>query len=137
MWEKILIYVFAPILSALLLWIGWLIKKQIDLKEAQRKQQEEYSLSMSKVSEYLDATVATLVAITETLKVSLQCHNIEFQSMHDSGMINGESVEQMAKISLEIARLEENAASIEKLREMHSDPAPYSPQTKEHGKETA
>ena len=130
--ETLLIYIFAPILSALLLWIGWLIKQQIKAREEQRKQQEEYSLSMLKVSDYFDATLATLAVITESLKASLQCHDIEFQSMHDSGMMNGESVEQRSKISLEIARLEENLAKIAELREAHE---PHS--SIQHDKETA
>ena len=120
MTDKILIYIISPILAALLLWIGWLIKKQIDMKSAQQKQNEEFNMNMKKVSDCLDIMMGTMLAMTSTMKVSLQCHDVEFASLHNAGIINGESVEQRSNIAMEMEKLERVTEGIKEILKLHN-----------------
>jgi len=119
--ETIIIYIFAPIVSALLLWIGWLIKREIESRDSQKRQQKEYILTLKRTSDFQDLTLEALMTIMDSLKVDLQSNDVQFVSFHNSGIMNGESVEYREKIHDELEKLNAVSEKIKAARQSYTN----------------
>ena len=89
-----LIGLAGTIIATLLGWIGWLIKKRIDDSQTARESQEEMRLLIEQFVNNQEITLDIMRNIVKGVQITLKSDDLQFQSAHDSGLMNGESVEQ-------------------------------------------
>ena len=89
-----LIGLAGTIIATLLGWIGWLIKKRIDDSQTARESQEEMRLLIEQFVNNQEITLDIMRNIVKGVQITLKSDDLQFQSAHESGLMNGESVEQ-------------------------------------------
>lgn len=89
-----LIGLAGTVIATLLGWIGWLIKKRIDDSQTARESQEEMRLLIEQFVNNQEITLDIMRNIVKGVQITLKSDDLQFQSAHESGLMNGESVEQ-------------------------------------------
>ena len=84
--------VLGTIITTLLTWVGWLIKKRIDESKENTKYQEEMHLLISQFLDNQSLTLELIKEISRGLTLALKSDDLQFESFHKSGLMNGESV---------------------------------------------
>lgn len=116
--DKLLIYILAPILTALLSWIGLLIKRELETRDIRNKQQDDILAAIGNISLVMNTVVDSIIILSASVKVLSKCNEVELQSLHNSGVMNGQTEQQLNLIADEVRNLDElisRLQSIEKI----------------------
>lgn len=116
--DKLLIYILAPILTALLSWIGLLIKRELETRDTRNKQQDDILAAIGNISLVMNTVVDSIIILSASVKVLSKCNEVELQSLHNSGVMNGQTEQQLNLITDEVRNLDElisRLQSIEKI----------------------
>ena len=116
--DKLLIYILAPILTALLSWIGLLIKRELETRDIRDKQQDDILAAIGNMSLVMNTVVDSITILSASVKVLSKCNEVELQSLHNSGVMNGQTEQQLKLIADEVRNLDElisRLQSIEKI----------------------
>ena len=116
--DKLLIYILAPILTALLSWIGLLIKRELETRDIRDKQQDDILAAIGNISLVMNTVVDSITILSASVKVLSKCNEVELQSLHNSGVMNGQTEQQLKLIADEVRNLDElisRLQSIEKI----------------------
>jgi hypothetical protein len=116
--DKLLIYILAPILTALLSWIGLLIKRELETRDTRNKQQDDILAAIGNISLVMNTVVDSIIILSASVKVLSKCNEVELQSLHNSGVMNGQTEQQLNLIADEVRNLDElisRLQSIEKI----------------------
>ena len=116
--DKLLIYILAPILTALLSWIGLLIKRELETRDTRDKQQDDILAAIGNISFVMNTVVDSITILSASVKVLSKCNEVELQSLHNSGVMNGQTEQQLNLIADEVRNLDElisRLQSIEKI----------------------
>ena len=92
------ISVAGSIIATLLGWIGWLIKKRIDDSKANRQSQEETRVLIEQFVNNQEITLDVMKNLINGLQLTLKSDDLQFKSIYESGLMNGESVQQRKEI---------------------------------------
>lgn len=119
--DKLLIYILAPILTALLSWIGLLIKRELETRDTRDKQQDDILAAIGNISLVMNTVVDSITILSASVKVLSKCNEVELQSLHNSGVMNGQTEQQLNLIADEVRNLDElisRLQSIEKIQQV-------------------
>lgn len=119
--DKLLIYILAPILTALLSWIGLLIKRELETRDIRDKQQDDILAAIGNISLVMNTVVDSITILSASVKVLSKCNEVELQSLHNSGVMNGQTEQQLNLIADEVRNLDElisRLQSIEKIQQV-------------------
>ena len=119
--DKLLIYILAPILTALLSWIGLLIKRELETRDIRNKQQDDILAAIGNISLVMNTVVDSIIILSASVKVLSKCNEVELQSLHNSGVMNGQTEQQLNLIADEVRNLDElisRLQSIEKIQQV-------------------
>lgn len=105
MHEQLFQYIIYPIIGALLLWIGWLIKEQIEDNKKSRELERELHDTLNKFIKCQGLLLEGVRQIAEGLNIALKSDDLQFQHFHDAGIMNGESVQHRAEIDDQLVKL--------------------------------
>ena len=92
------ISVAGSIIATLLGWIGWLIKKRIDDSKMNRQSQEETRVLIEQFVNNQEITLDVMKNLINGLQLTLKSDDLQFKSIYESGLMNGESVQQRKEI---------------------------------------
>lgn len=109
-------YIVYPILAALLLWLGWLIKVQIENVQSSKKLNNEIYITLKTFHECQGVMLDSMRGISEGLMVALMSNDLQFQTFHDSGIMNGESVRHREQISEKLESLKQVVSNIQEMK---------------------
>lgn len=107
--------IVATTIATLLGWIGWLIKKRLEDSKQSGANQEEIRLLIEQFVRNQDVTLSVMKCMINGLQIALKSDDLQFQSAHDSGLMNGESVEQRRIIQKYLDDVQEMKESIDKV----------------------
>lgn len=104
------------IVAAIVSWIGWSIKDNINRKKTDQLFQDNQSKFNNNITHKLDSLInynikqykaidKRLDNITEGVQLALECNKITFKAFHESGILNGDSVEANNRIDNYISSL--------------------------------
>ena len=104
--------VLGTIITTLLTWVGWLIKKRIDESRENTKYQEEMHLLISQFLDNQSLTLELIREISKGLTLALKSDDLQFDSFHKSGLMNGESVAHREMIESYLKSVEDFDAKL-------------------------
>ena len=116
MTTAVLQYIVYPVIAALLLWIGWLIKLQIENVQSSKKLNNEIYVALQTFCKCQDVMLDSMKVISEGLIIALTSDELQFQKFHDTGIMNGESVRHMERISEKLDNLNRVIDNIDELK---------------------
>lgn len=107
--------IIATTIATLLGWIGWLVKKRLDDSKKSQANQEEMKLLIEQFVKNQDVTLSVMKCMIKGLQIALRSDDLQFQSAHNSGLMNGESVEQRKVIRSYMDEVNEMKESLNKV----------------------
>lgn len=110
-------YVIYPIIGALLLWIGWLVKEQIEDNKKSRQLEHKLHDTLNKFIKCQNLILEGVKQVAESLNVALKSDDMQFKYFHDAGIMNGESVQHRAEINDQLTKLSELVHDFDNLKE--------------------
>ena len=110
-----LIGLAGTVFATLLGWIGWLIKKRLDDSQTARESQEEMKLLIEQFVNNQEITLDIMRNIVKGVQITLKSDDLQFQSAHESGLMNGESVEQRKIINAYLDDMTEVEKKLDKI----------------------
>lgn len=116
--EQILVPVITVaggIITTLLGWIGWLIKKRLEDGKKSTQDQEEMKILIEQFVQNQDVTMAVIRCLVKGMQITLKSDDLQFQSAHESGLMNGESVEQRKVIQEYFDEVKEMGDKLDKI----------------------
>ena len=117
MHDQIFQYIIYPIIGALLLWIGWLIKVQLEDNKKSRELETELHETLNKFIKCQSLLLEGVKQIAEGLNTALKSDDLQFQHFHDSGIMNGESVQHRVEIRNQLNKLDNLIQGFEEMEE--------------------
>lgn len=96
---KGLFVLMSAILTALLGWIGWLVKNKIDENKSSEDTQTESMILMQQLLDNQRAYLQVLVELYKGVNLALSSDCLQFKAFHKSGLMNGDSEIQINKIN--------------------------------------
>lgn len=102
--------------TALLTWIGWLIKKRVDDSKVHLQTQEELKLLISQFIDSQEILLSVSAEIVSGLKIALQADALQLKNAHETGLMNGESLEHLRVINDYMKNIEDMPKKLEQAK---------------------